>query len=58
MPERDKALFNEKFNVLLIAYFNLAICQEKVGSTQYAQNIYNQGLKMSRKYLGEDHFFT
>jgi hypothetical protein len=27
---------DEKFQVLLIAYYNLAICLEKVGSTQYA----------------------
>lgn len=32
MGDRDKQAMDEKFQVLLIAYYNLAICQEKVGS--------------------------
>ena len=62
-PGGDKELrqdkqFLEKLQVLLIAYFNLGVSQCKVGNINYAKTVFEHGFKMSKKYLGEEHYFA
>ena len=54
----DFAGFSDRLHVLLIAYLNLAISQEKLNNLEYSVTVYGHGYRMARKYLGEDHFFT
>ena len=50
--------FTDRLQVLLISYFNMGMSQAKTGNIQQAKLIFEQGFKMGKRYLGEDHFFT
>ncbi len=58
MVLRNDKGFADRLQVLLVAYFNLGISQVKKGEAKYAKLIFEQGFKMSKKYLGEDHYFA
>jgi hypothetical protein len=47
-----------RLTVLLISYFNLGISQNKLENAVYAKKVFEHGAKMSKKFLGEDHYFT
>lgn len=55
--KRDRP-FLDKLQVLLISYFNMGVSQSKLSNMQYARTVFEQGFKLGKKYLGEEHFFT
>jgi hypothetical protein len=55
---RENKAFMEKLTVLLIAYFNLGVSQNKLGNYSYAKTVFEHGVKMSKKFHGEEHYFT
>jgi hypothetical protein len=48
----------ERLQILLIAYFNMAICCEKVGDIPYAKKVLDYGVSISQAQLGTENFFT
>ena len=56
-PDHNSS-FDEQLQVLLIAYFNMAVSCEKVGDLPYAQRVLDYGYKIAKKKLGDDNFFT
>jgi hypothetical protein len=50
--------FTERLQVLLIGYFNLGVSQAKANNGQYSKKVFDQGFRVAKRFLGEDHFFT
>lgn len=43
--------------MLLIAYFNMAICCEKVGDLPYAKKVLEYGANVAQNQLGAESFY-
>jgi hypothetical protein len=41
-----------------VSYFNYGVSKSKLGDPNYARKIFQQGRDISKKYNGDDHYFT